>query len=127
MTKKSLTKLIGFGILTWLIPFLGSFPFFSPDKGLLIDVFLFKTIMIVLGGLVATIFLVLFFKDVKKNHIKIAIIVGLIWLVINWLLDFIFLLPMSQMQVGPYFTEIGLRYLVLPIYSLGIGYLLAKK
>jgi len=127
MTKKLIAKLIGFGILTWLIPFLGAFPFYSPEKGLLIDLFLFKTIMIVLGAFVGTIFLVLYFKEIKKNYIKAGIIVGLAWLLINWGLDLIFLLPMSQMPVGQYFTEIGLRYLSLPIFSLGIAWALKNK
>jgi uncharacterized membrane protein YpjA len=127
MTKKMFLKLIGFGFLTWLIPFLGSFPFFSPEKGLLIDLFLFKTIMIVLGTLVGTVFLVLYFKDIKNDYLKTGIIVGLVWLAINWILDFIFLLPMSGMPIGHYFTEIGLRYLSLPIFSIGLAYLLTKK
>ncbi|MFC1598651.1 hypothetical protein ACFL2U_01395 [Patescibacteria group bacterium] len=127
MTKKFIAKLIGFGILTWLIPFLGSFPFYSPEQGLLIDIFLFKTIMIVLGGLVATIFLVLIFKNITKDYLKAGLIIGLVWLLINWGLDLLILLPMADMPIGQYFTEIGLRYLVLPIYTLGIAYLLAKK
>jgi len=126
MTKKSILKLFGFGFLTWVIPFLGSFPFYSPDKGLLIDIFLFKTIMIVLGALVGVIFLVLYFKDIQKNYIKAGIIVGLVWLLINWVLDFIFLLPMAGIPVGQYFAEIGLRYLAIPIYSIGLAYI-AKK
>jgi len=127
MNKKLLIKLISFGILSWLIPFIGSFPFYSPDQGLLIDIFLFKTIMIVLGALVGVLLLVLFFNDIKKDYLKASIIVGIVWLIINWGLDFIFLLPMSQMPIAQYFTEIGLRYLVLPIVSIGIGLVVKNK
>jgi len=128
MTNKITLKLIGFGILTWLIPFIASFPFFNyQTQELIIDVFFFKTIMIVLSALVGTILLILLFKNINRNYIKLGIIIGLAWLLINWVLDFIFLLPMSGMAICPYFTEIGLRYLVVPIYSIGIAYILAKK
>ncbi len=127
MTKRFILKLTGFGFLTWLIPFIASFPFFNyKTQELIIDDFFFKTIMIVLSALVGTILLVLIYKKINQNYIKMGIIIGITWLGINWILDFIFLLPMADMAIGQYFTEIGLRYLVIPIYSIGFALVIKK-
>ncbi|MBN2511151.1 MAG: hypothetical protein JXB03_12805 [Spirochaetales bacterium] len=114
------------GFLAWLIPFVMSFPFYSKD-GLVIDVFLFKSIMIVIGAVSGAILLVLYFGSIKESFIKEGAIAGLVWFAINILLDIAVLLPMSGMGIGQYFAEIGLRYLVMPAMSISIGVSLARK
>jgi uncharacterized membrane protein YpjA len=123
---KNYLKIIFFGFLSWLIPFFGSFPFFG-ENGLTINYDLFKSLMVVIGGLVGVILMVLYFKKCEKNFLKEGIIIGVIWLVMNWGLDFIFLLPMSKTSVKDYMMQIGLRYLMIPIISIGMGYILEKK
>ncbi|WP_243668479.1 hypothetical protein [Methanoculleus chikugoensis] len=45
------------------------------------------------------------------------------WLLINWALDAVILLPLSGgMDAGTYMAQIGLRYLSIPIIAVGIGY-----
>ncbi len=46
---------------------------------------------------------------------------------ISIVLDLAVLLPMSGMAIVPYFTDIGLRYLIIPIITVGMGYLLESK
>ena len=101
--------------------------FYGRDGRLSIDIFLFKTIMIVLGAVIGAVFLILYFKRVDENHLREGIILGLIWLAVNWGLDLIVLVPMSKMSLGVYFSQIGLRYLNIPIYSFTIGYLLGRN
>ncbi len=67
--NKSL-KIALFGFLTWLIPFVVSFFFYSKEGQPLIDIFLFKSIMIVVGSLTGASLLVLYFRGLKKDYLK---------------------------------------------------------
>ena len=119
-------KISLYGFLTWLIPFVISFLFYSKDGQPVIDVFLFKSIMIVVGSGTGATLLVLYFKKIKEHYLKEGIIVGLLWFAINIILDLVVLVPMSDIEIGTYFAQIGLRYLVIPIMSVAIGYLLSR-
>lgn len=118
-------KIIGYGLFTWLIPFLAAFPFYSREGDLLIDMFLFKTIMLLVGSLIGGYMLYRYFRLLKDNFIRHAWQVGSIWVILNLLLDMIVVVPMSGMSLVQYFQEIGLRYLIILIWALSIGYLLA--
>lgn len=124
---KSIVKALAFGFLSWLIPFISAFPFYSKDAGLLIDVFLFKSIMIVIGAISGSVLLVLYFKKVSESYLKEGILIGLIWFTLNIGFDILVLVPMAKMSVGSYFMEIGIRYLVIPVFSITIGYMLELK
>ena len=114
-------KLFLFGFIGWFVPFAVSCFMFSKDGGLLIDVFLFKTIMILIGNITGLYLMVLYFKKIKENILKNSIFLSIIWLIVFWLLDFVILIPMSGMSYGKYFIEIGLRYLLVPFTSMAIG------
>ncbi len=116
-----------YGFLAWLIPFVTAFFFYSKEGGLVIDIFLFKTIMIVVGAIVGAFLLVSYFKRVNANYLYEGIIVGLTWLGINILLDLLVLVPMSEMALPDYFAQIGLRYLVMPVMSIMVGSALTNK
>ncbi|ABO35391.1 conserved hypothetical protein [Methanococcus maripaludis C5] len=116
-----------FGLLTWLVPFLLSFLFYSESEGLLIDIFLFKSIMIVISGLIGVNLLIMYFKDVKKDYLIEGIFVGVSWLIINLILDILILIPMSGMSFLDYFSQIRLRYLIIPTISISMGFLLKLK
>jgi hypothetical protein len=116
-----------YGFLAWLIPFIVSIFFYSKEAGLTVDVFLFKSIMIVIGSITAAFLLISYFKNINTNYIKEGIIVGIVWFVINIILDLLVLIPMSGMSVGDYSIQIGLRYLVMPVMSIMVGKVLAEK
>lgn len=122
----SIKKVIGFGLLTWLIPFIVSFAFYSPEGEVWLDIFLFKSIMIVLATLIGALFLVKYFKGVTAEYVKEGIIIGLLWLVLNLILDLVILVPMSGMMFGEYVAQIGLRYLMIPIMSIAFGMVAAN-
>ena len=115
-----------YDFLTWLIPFVVSFFFYS-EEGLTIDIFLFKSIMIVVGSISAAILLVSYFKKISTAYLKEGIIVGVAWFGINILLDLLILIPMSGMSITDYFTQIGIRYLVIPAMSITVGASLANR
>ena len=116
-----------YGFLAWLIPFVTAFFFYSKDGGLVIDIFLFKSIMIVVGAISGAFLLISYFKKISNSYLREGIIVGLTWFSINILLDLLVLIPMSGMSVADYFTHIGLRYRVMPVMSITVGAALANK
>jgi hypothetical protein len=78
-------KIVLFGFILWLVPFIAGFFFIDAKGNFLIPETFFKSIMIVVGSLVSVILAV------------------------------------------RYLTDIGLRYLSIPIYTLGLGYALKQK
>ena len=115
-------KLVLFGIAMWVVPFVASFFFFDPaTQKLTVDETFFKSIMIVLSSILGACLLVEYFKGVKTNFVKEGILVGAVWLAINWALDILILLPMSRMDIPTYFMQIGIRYLMAPAMSISIA------
>ncbi|OIO21452.1 hypothetical protein COV61_05235 [Candidatus Micrarchaeota archaeon CG11_big_fil_rev_8_21_14_0_20_47_5] len=115
-------KMFGFGLLIWLIPFIAGFLFFDAStQKLTIDETFFKSIMIVLSCFVGVFLLLKYFAKVKEKYLQEAVAISIIWLAINWLLDFVILLPMSKMDAATYFMQIGMRYLMVPIIAVGMA------
>jgi len=115
-----------YGFLVWLIPFVISIFFYSREGTLSIDIFVFKTIMIVVGSIVGAIFLVSYFKKISGDYLKEGIILGVVWFGINIVLDLIILVPMSKIGIWDYFVQTGLRYLSIPAMSIAIGSALGR-
>lgn len=121
-------KIILFGFLIWLIPFIAGFPFVDAGGNFLIPETFFKSIMIVVGGLVGVTLTVIYFKEVKQGFIKEGITIGVVWFVMSLVIDLIFMSAgFFPMTVTQYFTDIGMRYLMIPIFTTGMGYVLQQK
>lgn len=123
----SYKKAFLFGFLTWLVPFVAAFAFYKSDGTLSVDIFLFKSIMIVVASAFGSFALVKYFKSVKDNFVKEGVLVGVLWFAINIILDLIILVPMSKMSIGDYVMQIGLRYLMIPAISVGMGYVVRNS
>ena len=124
---KWIGKALLFGFLTWLVPFVVAIFFYTQEGQLRIDIFLFKSIMMVVGSVCGASFLLLYFKKVTERHCREGFLIGQIWLAINWALDFAVLIPMSGMAVGTYVAQIGLRYLMIPVFSVMLGCALSAQ
>ena len=85
------TRMLFFGVLTWLVPFVFSWPFYDQDGEPVIDLITIKTIMMVVFGAFGALLLVLYFRALEGEYLKEGITVGIVWLVINWVLDAMFL------------------------------------
>ncbi len=121
-------KIIFFGILAWLIPFLISVLFVDMEGNFIIPQTFFKSIMIVVGSLVAVMLAVKYYKNIKNDFVQEGIILGIIWFIISIALDLVMVFSnFFQMTVLEYFTDIGLRYLCIPIFTIGLGYALNQK
>ncbi|PWR75151.1 hypothetical protein ACKUB1_06165 [Methanospirillum stamsii] len=116
-------RIILYGIIVWLIPFLVAIPFYSPDGTIQVSDQLFKSIMIVTGSIVGAYLLIRLFSDIQEKFIQTGWIIGGIWLIINWFLDAVILLPLNGMDPATYFSQIGLRYLMIPVMSIMGGYI----
>ncbi|CAG0972211.1 hypothetical protein METP2_01461 [Methanosarcinales archaeon] len=116
-----------YGFLAWLIPFVVSIFFYSREGKLTIDIFFFKSIMIVVGSFSAAILLISYFRNINVDYLKEGIIVGLMWFGINIVLDLLILIPMSGMSIINYFMQIGLGYLAIPAMSIAVGTALENK
>jgi uncharacterized membrane protein YpjA len=121
---KVMLRKIGYGAVVWVVPYISAIPLLGLMQT---DPIFFKTLMIVIGGITGAVCVSLYFPKVEKDFLKDGIVLGLVWLIVNWLLDFAALLPLSKMPYGQYFAEIGLRYLVMPAMTIPIGYVLSKK
>ena len=115
-----------FGFLLWLIPFLVSimiFPLHDTNRPF------FETIMPLTLTLFTVLFTILYFKDLETEFLKESVIVGVIWLAFSLIIDLIMFLPPSpmMMSVPDYMMDIGLTYLILPIITIGFGYLVQNR
>ena len=84
--------------------------------------------MIVVGSFIAVILTVKYFKNIKNNYIQEGIIIGIVWFIISIGLDLVMVFSnFFQMTLLEYFTDIGLRYLCIPIFTIGLGYALNQQ
>jgi len=119
-------KLVGFGFLIWLIPFLVSFVIFPLRNT---NRPLFESIMPVVLVLTVMIISVLYFKKIEKESLKEGVITGVLWFVLSLVIDLMLFLPASPMQMNfsDYMMDIGLTYLIILMIPIGIGALVNKK
>jgi hypothetical protein len=88
---------------------------------------LFKAVMIVVFSCMGCYAIFHFFRAVHHDYVRHGMIAGIAWLLINWLMDVIVLLPISKTSVTDYFSGIGLGYLQILAISIGAGYLVNYK
>jgi hypothetical protein len=115
---------VGFGFLAWLVPYLTAIPLMPLMES---DEILFKTIMVVVGSLVGALLTVIYFAGVRRSYLREGVLLGLVWLLLSWGLDFVALLPFSQVTLGRYFLEIGLRYVGMLSPTVAVGYVLRRR
>lgn len=127
MTKKLIAKNLFFGFLSWLIPFVVSFLFFTPGGELAVPSATFKSTIMVVGTISGCYLLFRYFKFVDSEFVRNGIIVGVSWLVINIVLDTLILIPIMKTTFADYFMSIGLGYISIPVIRITMGYLLERS
>ena len=83
--------------------------------------------MIVLSAFTTSVLLVAYFRTERDDYLREGIILGLAWLLINIALDLVLFAPSSLLEVKIYLGNLGLRYFIIPVISISIGYLLEIK
>lgn len=125
---KKLLKMAVYGFILWMVPFLAAVPFVDANKNYTIPENFFKSIMVVVGAATGVVLAVSYFSGVKKNFFGEGVVIGLVWLAVNWALDLVMVSSgVFDMSLETYFTDIGLRYLAIPAYTVGMGYALKRK
>ena len=119
-------RLVGFGFLIWLVPFLVSFVIFplrSSNRPL------FESIMPVILVITVMTISVLFFKKIEKESLKEGVIAGVLWFVLSLTIDLLLFIPASPMQMSfsDYMMDIGITYFIILIIPISIGALVNKK
>ncbi|HBF66892.1 MAG TPA: hypothetical protein DDW36_00510 [Candidatus Magasanikbacteria bacterium] len=116
----SLKKVILFGFLAWLVPFAAGFVLFPIHES---NRALFESVMpvVVVGTVV-----LLGYKYLKKakNPKNEAWKLGIVWLLMNIVIDLALFLPPSPMHMGivEYMQDIGLTYFVIPLITIALGH-----
>ncbi|MEL6186369.1 MAG: hypothetical protein AAFU79_17225 [Myxococcota bacterium] len=124
---RRIRTVLGGGLLVWAVPFVISMFFYDRSGVLTVDVFLFKSIMIVVsvgfGG-----WLLLRSLDHRTSAGGAeGLALGAAWMVMNWVLDAAVLLPLTGMGAGSYAAGIGLRYFAMPIQGALLGRALQRR
>ncbi|MGB9979075.1 hypothetical protein [Methanobacterium sp.] len=119
-------KIVLYGFLIWLVPFAVSF-FIYPLKTSMYS--LFESIMSVLIAAAAVIFSYLYFKGIETNFVREGIINGVLWFIIVIVIDLLMFMPASPMHMNftDYMMTIGVKYLIIPVVTIGSGYVAQNK
>ncbi|MBM4240317.1 MAG: hypothetical protein FJ150_01335 [Euryarchaeota archaeon] len=119
-------KIVLFGGLVWLVPFVVSF-FVYPLKTAGNP--LFESIMPLVITVMVVALAYLYLKNIRTDFIKEGVIIGGSWFIINIAIDLVMFMPPSPMQMSltNYMMDIGFTYLMIPVITIGFGYLLDSK
>lgn len=118
---KSISKAVIFGFLIWLIPFVTAvliYPVRVSNRPF------FESIMPVVITVCVVFLAYLYFKKVDKDFVKEGVLLGIIWLAISLVIDLpMFMQGPMKMPLPEYFMDIGFTYLMIPVITVGFGYL----
>jgi hypothetical protein len=122
---KSIKLALIYGLLVWVVPFAVAFLIFPLRAS---ERPLFESIMPVVVTLATVLFAVLYFKKVETAFLKEGVLLGFVFLVVSVAIDLVMFSrgPMA-MPLMDYVKDIGITYLLVPIITIGFGYILGKK
>lgn len=104
------------GLLSWLGPLLVSFCVFPLKQK---NAPLFETLMNVVTLMTAAVLLPQCFRN-RPAPVRGAVLVGSTWLAMNLILDYpMFAFGPMKMDAWKYYSEIGLDYLIFPVFAFG--------
>jgi len=112
------------GFLSWLLPFFVSFLLFPLKRS---NAPLFSTLMVLFVLAVAGLMFYFYFRT-RAVTVSEAVFVGLLWFVCNLALDYpLFSHGPMRMTVMAYYSEIGLAYLIFPLFGFGAARLACSQ
>lgn len=122
---KSPKKALIFGFIVWLVPFVVSVIIFPLRTSLPA---LFESIMPVVVTICVVLFSILYFKKLEVGFLKEGVILGITWFVICIVLDLLLFMWGPMKMTFPYYmADIGLTYLIIPLITVGFGYLAERR
>ena len=122
---KNTRILLLYGFLLWLIPFVIAIGIFTVRES---NRPLFESIMPVVLCLGAVVLSIAYFTRVENDLVRAGLIAGTVWLVMSVSLDLLlFMWGPMRMTLGAYMADIGLTYLIFPIVTTGMGWVLERR
>ena len=122
---KSIKKTLLYGFLIWLIPFITAFLIFPIRES---NRALFESIMPIMITASVVFFAYHYFKKSDANFVKEGLLLGFIWSAISFVIDLaMFMQGPMKMPFTDYVMDIGLTYLIIPVITVGFGYLCENK
>lgn len=121
---KTLFRQLGYGMIVWAVPYATSLTMLPLIQR---DPIFFGTIMIVEGSIVGTALAVAYFEHASHPDTRHGLILGTVWMIENWLLDFVAVVPFTHTTIARYFLNIGLRYVPMIAIAAAIGYAWKKR
>ncbi|MBM4174826.1 MAG: hypothetical protein FJ213_01430 [Ignavibacteria bacterium] len=122
---RSIKSALLYALAVWVIPFVVAmfiFPIRESNRPL------FESIMPVAVCAAVVIFSILYFKKVETNSLKEGILLGLIFFLVSFIIDLsMFMWGPMKMTFGEYLSDIGITYLLMPVITIGFGFLLQKN
>jgi len=118
-------RAVFYGFISWAVPLAVSFGFVDSSGQFRTDIRFFKSAMFVTATITAALLLVSYFRRVKKDHFREGLFLGLLWLLMNLVLDVAVLVPITGMNLRDYAVQIGFGYLAIPVMTLMVGKVLA--
>jgi hypothetical protein len=114
------------GILIWVITFIVSIVVFSLRET---NRPLFESIMPVTLTILTVVFSIRYFQMEETISFMESILIGVLWYIVNLVIDMIMFLPPSPMQMSfiDYMADIGITYILIPIIPFGFGYLCENR
>lgn len=109
--------------LTWLIPFVVSFPFFNREGQLVVNFWLFKAVMVGVLSMSAFSLFRWFYRSTALPNRRWATcaLIGLGAVAINIALDSLTVIPFTNMTAPQYAVQIASLYLLIIAASLYTG------
>ena len=118
---KHFFKAFLYGLAVWAIPFAAAmivFPLRENERPL------FESIMPVAVALAVVIFAVIYLKQIEMNFLSEGIWLGILWLIMSIAIDMLlFSWGPMKMSFSDYMKDIGITYLMMPVITLGMGWL----
>lgn len=124
MHMKRWGRRIGYGVGIWAILYALSIPLLGVQQS---DPIAFKAIMAFLGSAIGAVGAGAYFLAIDSNYVREAVFTALTWIISNWILDVVALLPFTQETIPQYFMHIGIEYLGIFAVLFAIGYVLERK
>jgi hypothetical protein len=119
-------KIVLFGFLVWLVPFLVSFVVFPLKES---NRALFESIMPLVLTVVVTTLAYYYLKNINSEYLKNGLIIGGVWYIVSIVIDLCMFMPASpmHMSLGDYMMDIGLTYFIIPVITVGMALIAQNK
>lgn len=124
---KQIIRIILFGFLIWFIPALVATLLWDVSANEpIIDIIWFNAIMGAVWSSNFALFAYLYFKNLNEDYSKYGLIAGIIWYIMNFLLDFLVVVIILNLGVNAFLPG-AVVYMNNLVLAIMIGYLLNKK